>query len=122
MGRDSGALILQPVVAEWLREQYALTSKWLKEKDDTVRRVDPPAQAPVSYLARVGDWRVPSVQGVIQSPTLRADGTDGADIWGGREGGLSNRWRARQWCCFGGWKETRDPRDTRHLYKINLFF
>lgn len=75
VGRDSGALILQPVVAAWLREQYALTSKWLKEKDDTVRRVDPPAQAPVSYLARVGDWRVPFLQGVIQSPTLRADGT-----------------------------------------------
>ena len=75
VGRDSGALILQPVVAAWLREQFALTSKWLKEKDDTIRRVDPPAQAPVAYLARVGDWRVPFFQGVIQSPTLRADGT-----------------------------------------------
>jgi hypothetical protein len=75
IGRDSGALILQPVVAAWLREQFALAAKWLRETDEGMKRIDPPAQAGVAYLARVGDWRVPFLQGVIQSPTLRSDGT-----------------------------------------------
>jgi hypothetical protein len=75
VGRDSGALILQPVVPAWLREQFALTARWVRETEDGPKRIDPPAQAGIAYLARVGDWRVPFLQGVIQSPTLRADGT-----------------------------------------------
>ncbi|MEO9296957.1 bifunctional DNA primase/polymerase [Devosia alba] len=75
VGRDSGALILQPVVAAWLREQFALTAKWLRETEEGPKRIDPPSQASLAYLARVGDWRAPFLQGVIQSPTLRADGT-----------------------------------------------
>lgn len=73
--RDSGALILQQVVSPWLREQFSRAIPWQKPTKDGYQRIDPPQDAATTYLARVGDWKVPFLQGVTQSPTLRADGT-----------------------------------------------
>lgn len=73
--RDSGALILQQVVGPWLREQFSRAIPWQKPTKDGYQRIDPPQDAATTYLARVGDWKVPFLQGVTQSPTLRADGT-----------------------------------------------
>ena len=75
VGRDTGALILQPVVSQWLREQFSRAVMWQKPAKEQPQRIDPPLEAATAYLARVGDWQVPFLQGVTQSPTLRSDGS-----------------------------------------------
>jgi hypothetical protein len=76
VGRDSGALILKPVTVPWLKEQFARVARWEKpgKKGATVR-ANPPSDAATAYLARVGEWKLRFLQGITQSPTLRADGT-----------------------------------------------
>jgi len=73
-GRDSGALILKDVETPWLREQFARTARWIKPTKDGFTRKDPPSDAATAYLARVGDWKLRFLQGITQSPTMRADG------------------------------------------------
>lgn len=75
VGRDSGALILTAVNAAWLREQFARSARWEKPTKNGATRADPPQEAATAYLARVGEWNLPFLQGITQSPTLRADGT-----------------------------------------------
>ncbi|MDH4986207.1 hypothetical protein QEZ47_11810 [Aminobacter anthyllidis] len=76
VGRDGGALILKPVSMPWLKEQFARVARWEKpsKKGGTVR-INPPSDAATAYLARVGEWKLRFLQGITQSPTLRADGT-----------------------------------------------
>ncbi len=74
--RDNGALILKPVVSAWLRERYAMVASWAKFNADNKKvAANPPADVANFYLARVGDWKVPFLQAVSQTPTLRADGS-----------------------------------------------
>ncbi len=76
VGRDSGALILKPVTSPWLREQFARVARWEQPTaKGGMKRIDPPPDAASAYLARVGEWRLRFLQGITQSPTLRADGT-----------------------------------------------
>lgn len=75
VNRDTGALVIKPVTSTWLREQLARVAKWTKPQKSGARRIDPPMEIATTYIARVGDWRLRFLQGVTQSPTLRADGT-----------------------------------------------
>lgn len=77
IGRDSGALVLKPVPAPWLREQFARVARWEQPmaKDKGMKRIDPPQDIAATYLARVGEWKLRFLQGITQSPTLRIDGT-----------------------------------------------
>lgn len=75
VGRDSGALILKPVTAPWLREQFARVARWVRPGKKGATRADPPQDAATAYLARVGEWKLRFLQGITQSPTMRADGT-----------------------------------------------
>lgn len=76
VGRDSGALILKPVTSPWLREQFARVARWEQPTaKGKMKRIDPPPDAASAYLARVGEWKLRFLQGITQSPTLRADGT-----------------------------------------------
>jgi len=73
--RETGALVLQTVTSPWLREQFARHAKWAKKQKKKLIPVDPPTDAATAYLARVGNWRLRFLKGVIQAPTLRPDGT-----------------------------------------------
>ena len=77
IGRDSGALVLKPVPAPWLREQFARVARWEQPmgKSRGMKRIDPPPDIAATYLARVGEWKLRFLQGITQSPTLRIDGT-----------------------------------------------
>lgn len=76
IGRDSGAMILRPATKPWLREQFARVAKWEKPgKKGAMVRTDPPSDAASAYLDRVGEWNLRFLQGITQSPTMRADGT-----------------------------------------------
>lgn len=75
VGRDGGALILKSVTTPWLREQFARYARWKRPGKKGPVRCDPPPDAASAYLARVGEWRLRFLQGITQSPTLRADGS-----------------------------------------------
>lgn len=76
IGRDSGAMILRPATKPWLREQFARVAKWERPgKKGAMVRTDPPPDAASAYLDRVGEWNLRFLQGITQSPTMRADGT-----------------------------------------------
>lgn len=59
----------------WLKEQFARVARWEKPTKDGTTRANPPGDAATAYLARVGEWKLRFLQGITQSPTLRADGT-----------------------------------------------
>jgi hypothetical protein len=73
--RRAGALILKPVTPTWLHEQFARVARW--QKFDVRARhalpADPDPLYAVTYLARVGEWCMPVLRGVIEAPTLRED-------------------------------------------------
>jgi hypothetical protein len=73
--RETGALVLQTVTSPWLREEFARHAKWAKKQRKKLVPVDPPTDAATAYLARVGNWKLRFLKGVIQAPTLRPDGT-----------------------------------------------
>jgi len=73
--RETGALVLQTVTGPWLREAFARSAKWAKKQKKKLVPVDPPTEAATAYLARVGNWKLRFLKGVIQAPTLRPDGT-----------------------------------------------
>lgn len=87
--RAAGALVLVPIRATWLTEQLARAATWLRldARSETWRPVDPDAKYANTYLARVGEWRMPILRGIVEAPTLRADFTvlqsDGYDAASG---------------------------------------
>lgn len=73
--RETGSLVLQTVTSPWLREQFARNAQWAKHQKKGLVPIDPPTDAATAYLARVGNWKLRFLKGVIQAPTLRADGS-----------------------------------------------
>lgn len=76
VNRSGGAIVMRPVTAPWLKEQLARVANWERPvKGDKYVSCDPPAKIGNTYLARIGEWRLPVLNGVLQNPTLRRDGS-----------------------------------------------
>lgn len=73
--RPGGALVLTKVISPWLREQFARCANWEKPVKEGTKPINPPFEHAAAYIARVGEWRVPVLNGIIATPTLRADGS-----------------------------------------------
>lgn len=75
--RAPGALTLVAVDTIWLQLELARCCEFLKfdARKDDYKIIDPPKEVAQSYLALAGDWRVRSLRGLIESPTIRADGS-----------------------------------------------
>ncbi len=73
--RPGGALLLTRIVPPWLREQFARSANWEKATKEATKPINPPFEHASAYLARVGEWRVPVLNGIIATPTLRSDGS-----------------------------------------------
>ncbi|PTW50583.1 bifunctional DNA primase/polymerase [Rhodovulum kholense] len=73
--RPSGALLIHPVTAPWVREKFALAADWFKPGKEMPIPINPPSEHASAYLARVGEWRAPVLVGVVSCPTMRKDGT-----------------------------------------------
>jgi hypothetical protein len=60
-----------------LLEELSSVAKWIKLDRRTGREVeiDPPIKVVKALRERVGRWRLPVLAGVINAPTLRADGS-----------------------------------------------
>lgn len=68
---------LVPVTKHHLSERLGRIAVWqrLRGKDQLPVPVDPPLKIAETYLARVGQWALPPLIGVINAPTLRLDGS-----------------------------------------------
>lgn len=73
--RPSGALLIHPVSAAWLKDKFGRAAIWIKEGKNRPSQVNPHSEHASALLARVGEWRAPVLRGVVSCPTLRADGT-----------------------------------------------
>jgi hypothetical protein len=70
-----GILALSVVDLPFLVEKFTRVVRWVKRTQDGEKSIDCPAKVARTYLARAGDWRVPTMLGVIEAPTLRPDGS-----------------------------------------------
>ena len=76
-GRKTKAAQLVRVEPAYMRDALCQKANWVK-KDMRARRwnaVDPPHEVASTILTRSGDWRFPTIAGVITTQTMRPDGT-----------------------------------------------
>jgi hypothetical protein len=80
VARTSGALVLRDVNPYWLLEAFMRAADYYKpmaNKNGDVRPVpcQPPMPVAHHYLSREGGWKVPILRAVVETPTIRPDGT-----------------------------------------------
>ncbi len=73
--RPANASVLHPIEAHFLVDLWTRHATWLRERDGVLVQVDAPPKVANTYLARVGEWRLPRLIGVIEAPTIRPDGS-----------------------------------------------
>jgi hypothetical protein len=73
--RPEGALVLAPVETDFLVELLTKQGSWRKRAKKNLVSIDAPQKIARTYLSRVGQWRVPALVAVIETPTIRADGS-----------------------------------------------
>ncbi|MGD0289931.1 MAG: DUF3854 domain-containing protein [Candidatus Binataceae bacterium] len=78
--RPSGAVVLKPASVPMLQDILTRAIDWRRPDRDApsiedLPRIDCPIKIGNVYLSRSGIWRLPTLTGVIESPTLRLDGS-----------------------------------------------
>jgi hypothetical protein len=74
--RPAGITMLQPLAAVALMEMWErLIHFERRTKSDEARTIDCPQRLAATYLARVGQWRIPLLVGTILTPIIRLDGS-----------------------------------------------
>ena len=79
--RPAGTVQLEPMSREYLEDVFGSIIAWRKEmKRDQpdvpkVRTIACPAFVPKIYSSRVGRWSLPVLEGFIETPVMRRDGT-----------------------------------------------
>lgn len=75
--RPAGALGIVTVDSPFLIESFTRAARWEKwnARSEKWQRCNAPEQAATTYIARVGQWRVPQLWSAVSAPTLRPDGT-----------------------------------------------
>jgi hypothetical protein len=75
--RRDGALLTKAVEEAWLVETFTRAADFQKYdgRSHAWRSIDCPALVARTYLAREGTWKVPTLVGIIEAPTIRPDGT-----------------------------------------------
>jgi hypothetical protein len=74
--RAEGSLILHPLNAIALQDILNQLATWERyDKWGNIVITDCPAKVANTYLSRMGFWKLPHLEGVIQAPIMRPDGT-----------------------------------------------
>ncbi len=73
--RQAGTISIHPVSAHWLVEQMSVAATWVAPSAKKDVLADPPHKYARHLLARVGDWPFAHLRGIVNAPTLRADGS-----------------------------------------------
>lgn len=71
----SGGLLLRAIDVPYLRERFTKAARFETLRGSGVEVIDAPEKVAVTYLAREGLWKLPTLRGVIEAPTLRPDGS-----------------------------------------------
>jgi hypothetical protein len=76
-GRRTKVGRLKPVSVDMMRDRLSGVAKFEKYDKRAQKMVpaDPPYDIAKTVLARDGDWKFRSLRGILNSPTLRPDGT-----------------------------------------------
>ena len=76
-GRKTETAQFARVDVTYMRDVLGRVAGWyrLDKRDRQWVAVDPPPEAAATILARVGEWKFPTVIGIATAPTLRPDGT-----------------------------------------------
>ncbi len=72
--RPPGVPVIETMTMAHLRDRLARPAQWCVPTKEGFRPVIPPKWVPETLLAR-GDWPFPRLEAVIETPTLRPDGT-----------------------------------------------
>ena len=77
VNRKPGALQIVEMGEKYLTELFGRSATFLKFNSTMQdhKLTDPPEKYAKHYLDRVGDWKLPTLSGIIEAPTLRPDGT-----------------------------------------------
>jgi hypothetical protein len=73
--RPAGNIALSPVTVLSLQETLDRIIHWRKAAGPQLRSVDCPKDIPATYLARIGEWKLPHLVGIIGAPIMRGDGS-----------------------------------------------
>lgn len=74
--RPAGALVIVPLETANIVDLFTRATRFERSKgNDEWRPIDCPDRVAKVYLARRGEWRAPSLMGIIEAPTLRPDGS-----------------------------------------------
>ena len=76
-GRKTETAQFARVDVTYMRDVLGRVAGWyrLDKRDRQWVAVDPPPEVAATILARVGEWKFPTVIGIATAPTLRPDGT-----------------------------------------------
>ena len=75
--RKAGALTIELASPEWLRLRMAATASYERYNEKAKRNLphDPPLTLARSLLSATTNWKFKPLTGIIEAPTLRADGS-----------------------------------------------
>lgn len=73
--RAIGTPTIRRVSAGWIQREVAAHSKWCKRASKGFVPIDPPAVIATHILEKVGEWRFPVLNGILNTPTIRPDGS-----------------------------------------------
>jgi putative DNA primase/helicase len=76
-GRQTNIVQLKALDDVYLRDLLCRNARWEKysARSKKLAQVNPPSEVAQTILARTGDWRFPTIAGVISAPTMRPDGS-----------------------------------------------
>jgi len=74
--RPTGTVQLTAVSTLNLLEVFDRLIRWMRPGgSDGPKPTDCPPKIATTYLARIGDWKLPALVGVVEAPVMRLDGT-----------------------------------------------
>lgn len=75
--RTAGSVVILSVTRDYLPLALARAADWRKfdKREKAMRRIDPPAAIATAMIASAGEWKFPSLAGIVTAPTLRSDAT-----------------------------------------------
>lgn len=74
--RAGGSINIQPIEPLWMAKELTKKARWCKydERIKGLKEIDCPKLYAATLLAN-GDWKLPTLRGIIEAPTLRNDGS-----------------------------------------------
>jgi len=73
--RPVGTIQVAPVSTLNMQETFDRLIVWKRPGKSDDRPADCPAKIAATYLARIGEWHLPILVGIIEAPIMRPDGT-----------------------------------------------